>query len=333
MTSMICTLARSLKTMPLAVLLSGALVLPASAQNAAYPTKPIVLLVGFAPGGGTDQIARIIAPKASELLKQTIIIENHSGASGMIAATQAARAAPDGYTLLMGHISSNAMVPAIRSKMPYKPAADFTAITILGSVPQVVTVPAAFPAKDIAEFIKLAKTREKHLIYASSGPGTQQHFAAEMFQIQTQTQMVHVPYRGSGAALIDLIAGQVDVSFDTLPSVLPQIKAGRLRALAVTTPQRLPELPNVPTLAESGLPGYDISAWYMLMGPKDMPAPLVTTIANAFIAAVKDPATLEKLNSISTNAVGSTPEQARTHLLSEIDRWSRIAKEKNIHEE
>jgi len=305
-----------------------------AADNAAsYPNKPITLLVGFAPGGGTDQIARILAPKAGELLKQTIIIENRSGASGTIAAGQVAKAAPDGYTLLMGHVSSNAMAPAIKSKLPYRAASDFTPLTIVGSVPQVVTVPASSAAKNIADFIRMAKTPGKQLNYASSGPGTQQHFAAEMFQIATHTQMTHVPYKGSGAAVVDLIAGLVDVNFDTVPAVLPHIKSGKLRALAVTTRQRIAALPDVPTLIEAGLPDYQISAWYMLMGPPDMPAALVQKISSAFIQAVKDPATREKLQMIDTDALGSSPEQAKAFLATEIDRWSRIAKEKNIHED
>lgn len=304
-----------------------------SAQDAGYPSKPITLLVGFSPGGGTDQIARILAPKASEILKQSIVIENRTGASGVLAAQQVAKAAPDGYTLLMGHVSSNAMVPAIRSKMPYNAGTDFTPLSVVASVPQVVVVPMDSPAVDIKQFIRLAKTRPKHLNYASSGPGTQQHFAAEMFKTATQTEMVHVPYRGSGAALVDLIAGQVDVNFDTLPSVFQQIKTKKLRALAVTTRQRVASLPDVPTLIESGLSNYEISAWYMLMAPKGLPPALAQKISAAFIQAVTDPATREKLEAVNTEVVGSTPEAARVYLASEIARWARLAKEKNIHEE
>ena len=303
------------------------------AQEAGYPSKPITLLVGFSPGGGTDQIARILVPKASEILKQSIVIENRTGASGVLAASLVAKAAPDGYTLLMGHVSSNVMVPAIRSKMPYNAATDFTPLSVLASVPQVVVVPNDFPAVNIAQFIELAKNRPKHLNYASSGSGTQQHFAAEMFQIATHTEMVHVPYRGSAAALVDLISGQVDVNFDTLPSVIQQIKAKKLRALAVTTRQRVASLPDVPTLIESGLPDYEISAWYMLMAPRGLPPALAQKISAAFIQAVKDPATREKLEAVNTDAVGSTPEESRVYLASEIARWARVAKEKNIHED
>lgn len=228
---------------------------PAMAQDA-WPAKPITLLVGFAPGGGTDLIARQIAPRLSELLKQPVIVENRAGASGTIAAATAAKAKPDGYTLLLGHVSSNAMVPAVMPKVPYAAARDFAPITLLGSVPQVVTVPASSSAKSLQEFIAFAKTKPGGVNYASSGSGTQQHFAAELFQQATRTTMTHVPYKGSGAALADLIAGLVDVNFDTVPTVIQQIKAGRLRALAVTTRQRVASMPDVPTVIESGVPDY-----------------------------------------------------------------------------
>ena len=305
----------------------------AGAQEANYPTRPITLVVGFAPGGGTDQIARLLAPKAGEILKQTIIIENKAGASGTLAAAQVAKANPDGYTLLMGHVSSNAMVPAIKSRLAYNPATDFTPLTVIGSVPQVVTVPAASPAKTIKDFIQLVKAQPGKFNYASSGVGTQQHFAAELFELETGTTMAHVPYKGSGAAVTDLIAGQVDVNFDTLPSVLAHIQAGKLRALAVTTRERQPLLPGVPTLIESGLPGYEIGAWYMLMGPAKLPPGLTERISSAFIAATQDAATRAKLNAISTEVIGSTPDQARKFLVGELDRWSRVAKTKNIHED
>jgi len=310
------------------------LAVPAThAQEANYPARPITLVVGFAPGGGTDQIARLLAPRVGEILKQTIIIENRAGASGTLAAAQVAKAKPDGYTLLMGHVSSNAMVPAIKNSLPYNPAVDFTPLTVIGSVPQVVTVPAGSPAKTIKDFIQLAKSQPGKFNYASSGVGTQQHFAAELFELETGAKMTHVPYKGSGAAVTDLIAGQVDVNFDTLPSVLPHIQSGRLRALAVTTRERQPLLPGIPTLKEAGLPDYDIGAWYMVMAPPKLPPALVEKISSAFIAAAKDPATRAKLNAISTDVVGSTPEQARKFLASEIERWSRVAKTKNIHED
>lgn len=305
------------------------LCVPSMAQDA-WPVKPITLLVGFAPGGGTDLIARQIAPRLSEQLKQPVIIENRAGASGTIAAAAAAKAKPDGYTLLLGHVSSNAMVPAVMPKVPYAAASDFAPITLLGSVPQVVTVPASSPAKNLQEFIAFAKTKPGGVNYASSGSGTQQHFAAELFQQATRTTMTHVPYKGSGAALADLIAGQVDVNFDTVPTVIQQVKAGRLRALAVTTRQRVASMPDVPTVIESGVPDYEIGAWYMLMGPAGLPKPLVEVLSAAINKTLKSPDVREKLMALGTEVAGGTPSQAQEYLNSEILRWRKLALDKHI---
>lgn len=301
----------------------------ASAQDA-YPSKPITILVGFAPGGGTDLIARQIAPRLSELLRQPVIVENRAGASGAIAASAAAKARADGYTLLLGHVSSNAMVPAITPKMPYAADKDFSAITLVGSVPQVVVVPAASPAKTLAEFIALAKSKKGGINYASSGVGTQQHFAAEMFELATGTSMTHVPYKGSGAALADLLSAQVDVNFDTVPTVLAHIKSGRLRALAVTTSTRVASLPGVPTVAESGVPGYEIGAWYMLMGPAALPRDVRARLSAAMTETLKTPDVREKLAAMGTEIGGGTPDEAQAYLGSEITKWARVAAEKKI---
>jgi tripartite-type tricarboxylate transporter receptor subunit TctC len=295
-----------------------------------WPVRPITLLVGFAPGGGTDLIARHIAPRLAELLKQPVVIENRAGASGTIATAAVAKARPDGYTLLLGHVSSNAMVPAIMPKLPYSASRDFTAITLIGSVPQVIVVPRSSPAKTLAQFIELARTKAGGLNYASSGTGTQQHFAAELFQQATGTTMVHVPYKGSGAALTDLMAGQVDVNFDTVPTVLQQIRSGTLRALAVTTRQRVASLPDVPTVIEAGVPDYEIGAWYMLMGPAGLSKPIVDKLSHAVNATLQTPEVRKKLVELGTEVSGGTPEQADTYLKAEIARWARLAADKHL---
>jgi tripartite-type tricarboxylate transporter receptor subunit TctC len=320
---------RHLVRAAMAVMASALLAAPGYvAAQEDWPSKPITLLVGFAPGGGTDLIARHIAPRLSELLKQSVIVENRAGASGAIATAAAAKARPDGYTLILGHVSSNAMLPAINNKLPYAADTDFTAITLIGSVPQVVVVPPTSPAKTMPEFIQLA--RSKSLNYASSGTGTQQHFAAELFQQATGANMVHVPYKGSGAALTDLMAGQVDVNFDTVPTVLQQVRAGKLRALAVTTRERIASLPDTPTLIESGIAGYEIGAWYMLMGPRDLPKPIVDKLAAATNAALQTPDVRSKLVGLGTEISGGTPAQANAYLKSEIARWSKLAADKKI---
>jgi tripartite-type tricarboxylate transporter receptor subunit TctC len=295
-----------------------------------WPARPITLLVGFAPGGGTDLIARHIAPRLAELLKQPVVIENRAGASGTIATAAVAKARPDGYTLLLGHVSSNAMVPAIMPKLPYSASRDFTAITLIGSVPQVIVVPRSSPAKTLAEFIELARTQAGGLNYASSGTGTQQHFAAELFQQATGTTMVHVPYKGSGAALTDLMAGQVDVNFDTVPTVLQQIRSGTLRALAVTTRARVASLPDVPTVIEAGVLDYEIGAWYMLMGPAGLPKPIVDKLSHAVNETLQTPEVRKKLVELGTEVSGGTPEQADTYLKAEIARWARLAADKHL---
>ena len=314
----------------LALALAAGLAPFAAGAEEAYPAKPVTLLVGFAPGGGTDLIARQIGPKLSELLKQPVVIENRAGASGTIAAQAVAKARPDGYTLLLGHVSSNAMVPAITPRIPYAAGKDFTPITLIGSVPQVVVVPASSPAKTLTEFIALAKARHGAVNYASSGPGTQQHFAAELFELATGTSMTHVPYKGSGAALADLISGMVDVNFDTVPTVLQHIRSGKLRALAVTTPRRIATLPDVPTVAESGVPGYEIGAWYMLMGPANLPAPVRDALAAAVNKTLQTPDVREKLAALGTEIAGGTPQQAQAFLASEIGKWARVAAQKKI---
>lgn len=298
-----------------------------------YPAKPVTLVVGFAPGGGTDLIARVIAPRLSESLKQPVVVENRAGASGTIGAGAVAKAKPDGYTLLLGHVSSNAMVPAIRPQMPYVASKDFTAISLIGSVPQVVVVPASSPAKTFADFVEMVKARKGAVNYASSGQGTQQHFAAELFQLATGTSMTHVPYKGSGSALTDLLSGQVDVNFDTVPTVLQYIRGGQLRALAVTTRSRVATLPNVPTVAESGVPGYEIGAWYMLMAPADLPKSVRDILASNMSKVLATPDVREKLAALGTEILGSTPEEAQAYLGTEISKWARVAAEKKINAE
>lgn len=313
-----------------AILTLTAIVAPiVSHAQDAFPNKPITLLVGFAPGGGTDLIARHVGAKLSEVLKQPVVIENRAGASGTIAAQAVARAKPDGYTLLLGHVSSNAMVPAIMPKLNYA-AKDFTPITLIGSVAQVVVVPASSKANSLQEFIALAKSKKGGINYASSGMGTQQHFAAELFELATGTSMTHIPYKGSGPALNDLLSGLVDVNFDTVPTVLQHIKAGQLRALAVTSPQRIAALPATPTVAESGVPGYEISAWYMLMGPSSLPPAVLASLAAAVNSTLKSSDVREKLIALGTEVAGGSPEQAQAFLHKEVDKWARVATDKKI---
>ncbi|MEP9347958.1 tripartite tricarboxylate transporter substrate binding protein [Xanthobacter sp. KR7-225] len=305
-----------------------ALCTPAAAQEK-YPSRPITLMVGFAPGGGTDIIARLIAPKLSEVLGQPVVVENRSGASGTIAAAAVSRAAPDGYTMLMGHVSSNAMVPAVM-RVPYDPLRSFTPVAVVGTVPQVVVVPAASPVKTLQELIAFSKKSAQKPNYASSGVGTQQHLAAELFKQATGADLVHVPYKGSGQAINDLVAGVVDLNFDTVPTVLPHIRAGTLRPLAVTTKTRVPTLPDVPTVAESGVPGFDVDTWYMVMGPAHLPQPIVDLWSNAVKQALTDPAARQRLTDLGTVIVGGTPAEAAAVLDADVAKWGRVVKDAGI---
>jgi tripartite-type tricarboxylate transporter receptor subunit TctC len=218
----------------------------------AYPTKPIRLIVGFAPGGGTDIVARALAPKMGEILGQSVIVENKSGAAGTIAADQIAKANPDGYTLLVGHSNSNAIAPYVLTNVQYNPATDFTPITYLGYVPNVLVVKASLPVNSVSQLISLAKANPGQMTYGSSGIGSTQHLAGALFAKIAGIQLNHVPYKGSGQAIIDLLGGQITMNFDTLPPNLQQIKDGSLKALAISTPKRLSILPNVPTFNEVG---------------------------------------------------------------------------------
>lgn len=295
----------------------------------AFPSRPITIVVGFSPGGGTDIIARLIAPGLSRFFGQPVIVENRSGASGTIAASAVATADPDGHTMLMGHVSSNAMVPAVM-KVAYDPQSDFTAVSVIGTVPQMVVVPASSPAGNLQQFIAMLREAPGKYNYASSGIGTQQHLAAELFKQATDTDMVHIPYQGSGQALNDLIAGGVDVNFDTVPTVLPHIKAGTLRALAVTTGSRIALLPDVPTVAEAGAAGFEVSTWYMLMGPRGLPSATVDRWSQAINATLADPTVRQRLTDLSTD-IGSGDSAAAAKLLqTDITRWKSVVENAGI---
>lgn len=297
----------------------------ASAQGP-YPTRPVTLLVGFAPGGGTDIIARLLSSRLNEAFGQPVVVENRPGSSGTIAASTVLRAKPDGYMLGIGSNSSNAIVPPLMRPSPFDPLKDQTAILHVGTVPLAVAVPANSPAKDLRGFIEMCRARPGRVNYATAGVGTQQHFAAELFARATGTQMTHVPYRGSGQALSDLIAGQVDVNFDTLPSVLANIRAGTLRTLAVTTPERVDWLPDVPTVAEAAVPGFEVVTWYLAFGPAGLPTPVVARWADALNAALLDPAMRAQVRDAGFIPGGGTPEGAAARVRADSERFGALAR-------
>jgi len=321
-------------------LLAGLLALPAGravhAQPAAnWPTRPITLLVGFAPGGGTDIIACLLAPALQQALGQSIAVDNRPGASGTIAALAGTRAAPDGYTLFMTTVSASAVVPAVMVPPPFDIHRDQTPVVLAATVPLVAVVPLASPARDLRGFIEHARAHPGVLNYSSSGVATQQHLAAELLAARAGIRMTHVPFRGTGQAVNEILAGRIDLAIDTFPTYLPHIGAGRVRVLAVTTPSRIPWLPEVPTVAESGFPGFDpagfdANVWYMLMGPPGLPAPIAERLAAAVNTALADPVLGPRVRDAGFIPGGGTGADAAALLARDAARYAALIRAANI---
>ena len=311
-------------------LATPALVIPALAQDLAFPSRPLSMLVGFAPGGGTDILARLLAPKLSELLGQPVAVENRTGGAGTIAATATVRARPDGTTVNLGTLSNHCQAPLAMRPAPFDPLRDVTPILTVATVPMVVTVPATSPAHDLAGFVAHARANPGKLNFASNGVGSSQHLAGVLLSQATGIEMVHVPYRGSGQVVTDLAAGVVDVNIDTLPSVLGHIRDGRLRGLAVTPAVRSARLPEAPTMIEAGVAGYDITLWYMLFGPAGMPPAVVRRWAEAAGAALADRALRRRIEEAGFDPGGGTPEDAASLLRADVARWAEVIQRANI---
>jgi tripartite-type tricarboxylate transporter receptor subunit TctC len=322
------------RTLIAAALAAASLAVPAAASAQQWPGKPIRLLVGFAPGGGTDIVARALGPKMSEILGQQIIVENRAGAAGTIAADLVAKSPPDGYTLLAGHANSNAIAPHVFSKTPFDPITDFTPITYIGYVPNILVVHPSVPAKSVEELVALARSKPGAMSYASSGVGSTQHLAGALFNQISGTQMNHVPYKGSGPAIVDLLAGQVNANFDTMPPVLPHIRDGKLRALAISTPKRLAQLPDVPTFDEKGIRGFDVTNWYSVMGPKGLPADIVARVDDAVKRAMADPEVRAKLDPQGVQFGGpATPAAFAEFIRAENAKYAKLVRELNVKAE
>jgi tripartite-type tricarboxylate transporter receptor subunit TctC len=285
-----------------------------------WPAKPIRLIVPFPPGGGNDTVARSIAEQASPALGQSIVVDNRPGAGGIIGAQEAAKAPPDGYTLFLGGVGSHAVNPNLHAKLPYDPVKDFAPITLVASAPSVLVVTPSLPARSIAEFAAYARANPGKLNYASNGNGSSSHIAAVLYETMAGVKMVHVPYKGLGPALTDLLGGRVELMFNSIVAILPHIQAGRLRALAVTSKKRSPLLPDVPALAESGLPDYEAGSWYGILAPAGTPPAIIERLHSEIIKAVRTPEVEKRLAGEGAEIIASTPEQFAAHIKTELAR-------------
>ena len=296
----------------------------------AYPNRPLRYIVAFPPGGASDIVARIVAQGMSENLGQQIVVDNRSGASGTIGAEIAARTLPDGYTLFACNIASLAVSPALYRKLGYDPVSSFAPIGFVGSNPNALSVSTSVPALSIAEFIALAKSRPGKLNYASAGVGTSPQLSMELFKMQAHIDVVHIPYRGAGPALVDLIAGQVHAMFSTVPSVLAATRTGKVRVLGVTSTTRCPDLPDVPTIDESGMPGFEVISWQGVCTPAGVPPAVLARIRGALVQTLASPETHKRLTDQGFQANSMTAEKFAGFIQSERAKWAKLVKDVGI---
>jgi tripartite-type tricarboxylate transporter receptor subunit TctC len=302
---------------------------PGLARGQAYPSKPVRLIVPYSAGGGADTTARLIAPKLQEALGQTIVVENKPGAGGMIGDEIVAKAAPDGHTLLIGAFA-HAVNPSLFPKMPFRTPGDFAPVSLLVTVPELMVITPSHPAKTVAELVALAKAQPGKLSYASSGNGSAQHLAAELFKMRTGTDIQHVPYKGGALAVADVAAGHVPFYFGNMSAALPQARGGRVRPLAVTSAARSPAAPEVPTLAEAGVPDCEISEWNALIAPAGTPPAVIARLHMEIARIMRLEEIKAKFADLGADAIGSTPDELAAFLRAEMTKWAEVVKAANI---
>jgi tripartite-type tricarboxylate transporter receptor subunit TctC len=295
-----------------------------------YPTKPIRLVVPFAPGGSSSIVARSVAMEMEKGLGQPIVIENKGGGGGIIAMSEVARAEPDGYTLIIGHVGSLAMTPFITPNLGYDVNRDFAAVSLLAKVPNIFVVHADVPARDLREFLALARAKPGQLYYGSAGNGSAGHLAMEYLKLLSGVQIQHVPYKGTGPNLVDLVAGRTQATSAGTPPLMPHVKAGKLRVIAAGTSKRLPALPNVETVAEQGFPGFEASQWYGLNAPAKTPPAIIKRLADEAAKAVQAQSVLQRFSADDAESVGSTPQDYAAYIASEQARWKDVIQRAGI---
>jgi tripartite-type tricarboxylate transporter receptor subunit TctC len=305
------------------LLLAGA-ALPGAAAAQAPISRPVTLICPFAAGGSTDVLSRLVAKRFTERTGLSMVVENVGGAGGVVGAGRVARAEPDGATILMATVATHALNPIMMKEKPYDPEKDFTPISLLATVPNVLLVTPKLPAKDVKELVALLKSEDGRYTYASSGVGSPLHLAGELFKTMTGARMEHAPYRGGGPAMTDLIGGQVQLMFDVLSGAAPFVRSGQVRALAVTTKERSPAFPDLPTVAEAGVPGYEIYTWNAIFAPPKLPAPLRDFFASEMRAIVAETAMQERMRELSAVPVGSSPEALAELVRSETAKWEPV---------
>jgi tripartite-type tricarboxylate transporter receptor subunit TctC len=313
------------------VFLSAGLAVGAHAQGQ-YPAKPVRLVVPFPPGGGSDALSRILGPKLSEGLGQQVVIENRPGAGANIGAEVAAKSPPDGYTLLMGNVA-HAINASLYAKLNYDFIKDFAPVSLLASTPNIVVVHPSVPAKSVKELIALARARPGQLDFASSGAGSSAHLAGELFMSMAGVKMNHVPYKGGGPAVVALLGGEVSVGFATTPSVIQHVKSSRLRGLAVTTAKRSPSTPDLPTVSEAGVNGYEAGTWYGLLAPSGTPKEVVSRLHAESMKYLGSPDVKQRLDNAGFEAIGTTPEQFGAYIRTETEKWGKVVRAAGVRVE
>jgi tripartite-type tricarboxylate transporter receptor subunit TctC len=309
-----------------ALVLAAAVLVPAWAAAQGQPRidKPVKIVVPYPPGGTSDLLARTVGARLAERLGQPVVIENKAGAGGVLGSQQVAKAAPDGTTLLLSTIASHGIIPALQKTPPYDPVRDFTPITVIAGTPNVLLVNNDLPVRTLQEFLALARSKPGALNFGSTSQGGSPHMSGELLKVTAKIDMLHVPYKGGGPMLIDLMGGQIPAAFDNLPSAMAHIRGGKVRALAVTTAKRWPTAPEIPTMAEAGVPGYEMSAWFALMAPPGMPKPLAELLHREVAAILKEPEIHKRMLELGADPSGITPEEFGRFLVAEREKWTRV---------